>query len=115
MRSIRIRGTLNLNFIVMLKERDYQAIINLYTDKYSNNGSKFPLNLEQTDSIVNLVKKHISIIKNYPKEKQKILSIYAKSVSIRGIKEYLNMPTLQAALIYKVIYNYAVNKNNSMV
>ena len=66
----------------MLKEKDYQAIINLYTDKYSENGSKFPLTLEQTNNIVELIKKHTSIVKKYPKNRQKLLSIYAKAVSV---------------------------------
>lgn len=93
----------------MLKEKDYQAIINLYTDRYSDNGSKFPLTLEQTSDIVELVKKHTSIIKEYPKNRQKILGIYAKAVSVRGIKNYLKLPTFQAALIYDVIYHYENN------
>lgn len=87
----------------MLKEKDYQAIINLYTDKYSNNGSKFPLTLEQTSNIVELVRRHTSIIKNYPQNRQKILKIYAKSVAIRGIVKYLKIPTLNASLIYDII------------
>ncbi len=99
----------------MLKEKDYQAIINLYSDKYSNNGSNYPLNLEQTNRVFEMMKKHISIIKRYPANKQKILKIYAKSVSVRGIKQYLKLPTFQAALIYDVIYKYASNKNNIMV
>lgn len=87
----------------MLKEKDYQAIVNLYTDRYSDNGSKFPLTLEQTSDIVELVKKHISIIKKYPKTRQKVLEIYAKSVSVKGIVEYLKMPVLHASLIYDII------------
>lgn len=87
----------------MLKEKDYQAIVNLYTDRYSDNGSKFPLTLEQTSNIVELVKKHTSIIKKYPKTRQKVLEIYAKSVSVRGIVEYLKIPTLHASLIYDII------------
>lgn len=87
----------------MLKERDYQAIINLYTDKYSNNGSKFPLNLEQTNAVVELIKKHSSIVKKYSKERQRILNIYAKSVSTKGIIKYLKLPSMQASLVYDVV------------
>lgn len=99
----------------MLKEKDYQAIVNLYTDRYSDNGSKFPLTLEQTSDIVELVKKHTSIVKKYPKNRQKVLSIYAKAVSVRGIKEYLKFPTFQAVLIYDVVCKYANGKINTMV
>lgn len=87
----------------MLKEKDYQAIINLYVDKYSNNGSKFPLNLEQTNAIVELIKKHINIVKRYSKDRQRILNIYTKSVSTKGIIKYLKLPTMQASLVYDVV------------
>ena len=86
-----------------MKEKDYQAIINLYTDKYSNNGSQFPLTLEQTNNIVELVKQHMSIISRYSNNRQKLLEIYAKSVAVRGIVQYLKMPTFQAALLYDII------------
>lgn len=86
-----------------MREKDYQAIINLYTDKYSNNGSKFPLTVEQTTVIVDLVKIHNNIIKSYPDDKQKILSIYAKSASVKGITKYLGVPTLHASLIYTIV------------
>ncbi len=86
-----------------MSEKDYQAIINLYTDKYSDNGSKFPLTVKQTTTIVNLVRTHNSILKTYPDDKQKILSIYAKSASVKGITKYLGIPILHASLIYTVV------------
>lgn len=87
----------------MLKEKEYQAIINLYTDKYSKNGSKFPLNLEQTSSVVELIKQHMDIIKKYPENRQKLLVIYAKSMAVKGISNHLKIPTLNALLIYNII------------
>lgn len=90
----------------MLKEKEFRKIVNLYEDPYCIQGTKYPISITDTSKIVKLVKKQQNIVRNYPDSIRKPLTIHAKSLAVKGIKEICSLPMHEALLVYNVITNY---------